>query len=378
MAGIKPEDMELFAPLRIGNVELPHRIAVSPMCQYSSEDGFATDWHLVHLGSRAAGGAALVIVEASAVSPEGRITPADMGFWKDEHIPKHKQIVDFVHTQGARIGIQLAHAGRKASMDVPSRPERALAPHEGGWSNVMAPSALRFAPNYAEPVALDAAGIRQVTADFRAAARRAVAAGFDVVEIHAAHGYLLHEFLSPLSNQRTDAYGGVFENRIRLLTEVVDAVKQEWSGPLFVRISATDWAAGGWDIDESVELSKVLKVHGVDLIDVSSGGLVPAAQIPAGPGFQTPFAERIRREAGILTGAVGFILDPAQADHIIRTGQADLVLLARELLRDPYWPMHAAARLGKKAAWPVQYLRAAPAGSTARETAPVVASKYPD
>jgi len=360
--------MDLFSSLEIAGVELPNRIAVSPMCQYSSEDGFATDWHLVHLGSRAVGGAGLVIVEASAVSPEGRITPGDMGFWKDEHIAKHRQIVEFVHSQGGKAGIQLAHAGRKASMDVPWNPERALNPENGGWINVVAPSALAFAPNYAEPLALDSAGIRNVIRHFRAAARRAEMAAFDVIEIHGAHGYLIHEFLSPLSNHRTDEYGGAFENRIRLFTEIVDAVKLEWTGPLFVRISATDWAEGGWNLDEAVELAKILKAHGVHLIDVSSGGLVPSAKIPAGPGYQTPFAERIRKEAQIFTGAVGFITDPAQADQIVRTGQADLVLLAREFLRDPYWPVHAAARLGKSAAWPVQYLRAAPHGSVRRAT----------
>jgi len=338
------------------------------MCQYSCEDGFATDWHLVHLGSRAVGGAGLVIVEASAVSPEGRITPGDMGFWKDEHVAKHRQIIDFVHSQGARIGIQLAHAGRKASISVPWVPERLLGPEEGGWTNVMAPSAVAFSDSYGKPVALDAAGIRKVVGDFRAATERAKTAGFDVIEIHAAHGYLLHEFLSPLSNHRTDEYGGVFVNRVRLLKEVVHAVKEVWTGALFVRISATDWAEGGWTIDEAVELGKVLKSLGVHLIDVSSGGLVPAVKIPAGPGYQTGFAERIRREAGIATGAVGFIVDPAQADHILRTGQADLVLLARELLRDPYWPVHAAAHLGRKGSWPVQYLRAAPSGSLPRQS----------
>jgi 2,4-dienoyl-CoA reductase-like NADH-dependent reductase (Old Yellow Enzyme family) len=365
-ASSNTENMELFSPLTLGSIKLPNRIAVSPMCQYSSEDGFATDWHLVHLGSRAVGGAGLVIVEASAVLPEGRITPGDMGFWKDEHIAKHRQITDFVHTQGAKIGIQLAHAGRKASMSVPWMPEHVLTPGEGGWDNVMAPSAVPFAENYAQPHALDLPGIRRVTDAFAAAAKRAKTAGFDLIEIHSAHGYLIHEFLSPLSNQRTDQYGGSFANRARLLTEVVAAVKKEWSGTLFVRISATDWVEGGWSIDDSVELSKVLKTLGVDLIDVSSGGMMPNAKIPAGPGFQTPFAERIRKEAGIPTGAVGFITDPAQAAHIIGTGQADLVLIAREFLRDPYWPLHAAERLHRKAVWPVQYLRAAPTGSVAR------------
>ncbi len=361
-----PEPNHLFSPLTLRGVELPNRIGVSPMCQYSSVDGFATDWHLVHLGSRASGGAGLVIVEASAVSPEGRITPFDLGIWQDEHIHKLSQIVQFTHSQGAKIGIQLAHAGRKASMDAPHRPERCLSPEEGGWLNVLAPSAIPFAPNYPTPVALDKDGMERLVSDFAAAAHRAQAAGFDIIEIHAAHGYLIHEFLSPLSNHRDDDYGGSFENRTRLLREVVWAVRTHWSGPLFVRISATDWAEGGWEIDQSVALAAMLKDLGVDLMDVSSGGLVPFAKIPVGPGFQTPFAARIRQEAGIPTAAVGFITDPAQADHIIRTGQADMVLLAREMLRDPYWPVHAAAKLGRAGSWPVQYLRAAPHGSTQR------------
>jgi 2,4-dienoyl-CoA reductase-like NADH-dependent reductase (Old Yellow Enzyme family) len=360
------ESPHLFAPLAIGGITLPNRIVVSPMCQYSSADGFATDWHLVHLGSRAAGGAALVIMEASGVSPEGRISPSDHGIWKDEHIAKLRQITAFAHTQGSFMGIQLAHAGRKAGTYRPWEGEGVVPEDKGGWTNVMAPSAIAFAPHYRQPRELDLAGIRKVTADFAAAARRAREAGFDVVEIHSAHGYLLHEFLSPLSNRREDAWGGSFENRIRLVTEVVDAVRTEWRGPLFVRISATDWVEGGWSLDQSVELAKVLRSHGVDLIDASSGGNVPNAPIPAGPGFQTPFAAAIRREAQIPTGAVGFITDAAQADQIIRTGEADVVLLAREMLRDPYWPLHAAARLGVKASWPVQYLRAAPASSTPR------------
>ena len=338
------------------------------MCQYSSEDGFATDWHLVHLGSRAVGGAGLVIAEATAVSPEGRITPGDLGIWKDEHTGKLEQIVAFGHSQGAYMGIQLAHAGRKASMSVPWEEERLITPERGGWADVVAPSPVPFATHYATPVELDVAGIQRVRACFVSAAQRASRAGFDLIEIHAAHGYLMHEFLSPLSNHRTDQYGGSFENRIRFLVETVDAVRAVCpdSQPLFVRISATDWCDGGWDVDESVRLVGVLKDHGVDLIDVSSGGLVPNARIPAGPGFQTPFAERIRKETGVKTAAVGLITDPAQADHIVRTGQADLVLLARELLRDPYWPLHAAAKLGKRAAWSPQYLRAASPGSVAR------------
>ena len=337
------------------------------MCQYSSQDGFATDWHLVHLGARAQGGAGLVTLEASAVTPEGRISSADLGIWKDEHIPALERIAKFIHSQGARAGIQLAHAGRKASMSPPFTGERLLLPGEGGWQPV-APSALAFSPTYAVPQALDEAGILATIEAFRQAARRAQAAGFDFVEIHAAHGYLLHEFLSPLANQRADAYGGSFQNRTRLVLEVVDAVRAEWPAhlPLFVRISATDWAEGGWNIDESVQLAHLLRVHGVDLIDVSSGGQVPNAQIPVGPGFQVPFAARIRREANIPTAAVGMITDPVQANGIVASGEADLVFLARELLRDPYWPVHAAVALGESASWPAQYLRAAPRHSPAR------------
>jgi 2,4-dienoyl-CoA reductase-like NADH-dependent reductase (Old Yellow Enzyme family) len=357
----------LFSPLQLRSVSFRNRIGVSPMCQYSSHDGFATDWHLVHLGSRAQGGAGLVIAEASAVLAEGRISSGDLGIWKDAHIPALERIVEFIHDQGALAAIQLAHAGRKASMSVPFAGERLLPPSEGGWQPV-APSALAFSADYALPQALDAAGIARVVEAFAAAARRAFKAGFDVVEIHAAHGYLLHQFLSPLANLRTDAYGGSFENRVRLALEVVDAVRAEWPAhlPLFVRISATDWAEGGWSIDESVQLAGLLRQHGVDLIDVSSGGQIPNAKIPVGPGFQVQFAARIRREAGIPTAAVGLITDPEQADTIVAQGEADLVLLAREMLRDPYWPLHAAAALGEPASWPEQYLRAAPRHSPAR------------
>jgi 2,4-dienoyl-CoA reductase-like NADH-dependent reductase (Old Yellow Enzyme family) len=349
------------------------------MCQYSSEDGFSNDWHLVHLGSRAVGGAGLVFTEAAAVLPEGRITPQDLGFWKDEHIPGLKRIVDFLHGQGVRAAIQLAHAGRKASMARPWAPDqRYLTPSEGGWQNVMAPSPVPFADNYAKPVELDLPGIRNITRAFTQAVARTLEAGFDVIELHAAHGYLLHEFLSPLSNRRTDQYGGSFENRIRLVIEVVDAMRAALPAemPLLVRISATDWAEGGWDIDQSVALSKVLKAHKVDLVDVSSGGMSPNAVIPLGPGYQTSFAERIRREAEILTGTVGMITAAAQAEHILRTGQADAVLLARELLREPYWPLQAAHALGDVASWPPQYLRAAPTGS--RECEPIVTSSVPE
>jgi len=364
---------QLFSPISFRDLTLPNRIGVSPMCEYSSEDGFANDWHLVHLGSRAVGGAGLVFTEASAVLQEGRITPGDLGIWKDEHIAMLARIVEFLHGQGARAAMQLAHAGRKASMQRPWLGERLLAPDEGGWAEVVAPSEVAFRADYAQPQALDAAGIARVTEAFGAAARRAVQAGFDVVEIHAAHGYLLHEFLSPLSNLRTDEYGGSFENRIRLLVETVDRVRS-WlpaGMPLFVRISATDWAdpttGGGWDVDQSVALARVLKEHGVDLIDTSSGGNVAGAKIPTGPGYQAPFAEQIRREAGIATAAVGQITEAKQAEEIVRGGQADLVLLAREMLRDPYWPLHAAEELGVDVAWPAQYLRAAGRTSGARE-----------
>lgn len=360
----------LFSPLTLRELTLPNRIGVSPMCQYSSEDGFATDWHLVHLGSRAVGGAGLVIAEASAVTPEGRITPADLGIWKDEHIEQLTRIVRFVHGQGARAGIQLAHAGRKASMAPPSQGERLLSAAEGGWTPV-APSAIPFSEKYATPQALEKAGINGVVEAFRAATGRALKAGFDLVEIHSAHGYLLHEFLSPLSNKRTDEYGGAFENRARLLLRVVDAVRAAWpeEKPLIVRISASDWTEGGWAADDSVALAKLLKEHGVDLVDCSSGGNVAGAHIPLTPGYQVPFAARIRQEAGIATAAVGLITTPAQAAAIVAGGEADLVLLAREMLRDPYFAAHAAQALDEPAAWPVQYLRAAPAGSSARKPA---------
>jgi 2,4-dienoyl-CoA reductase-like NADH-dependent reductase (Old Yellow Enzyme family) len=357
----------LFSPFQLRSVAFANRIGVSPMCQYSSQDGFATDWHLVHLGARAQGGAGLVTLEASAVTPEGRISPGDLGIWKDDHIPALARIAQFIQSQGARAGIQLAHAGRKASMSPPFVGERLVPPTEGGWQPV-APSALAFSPTYAVPQALDRAGIEATIEAFRQAAGRALAAGFDFVEIHAAHGYLVHEFLSPLANHRSDAYGGSFENRARLALEVVDAVRAEWPThlPLLVRISATDWTDGGWNIDESVQLAHLLRDHGADLIDVSSGGQVPNAKIPIGPGYQVGFAARIRREANIPTAAVGMITDPAQANGIVANGEADLVFLAREMLRDPYWPLHAAAALGETASWPAQYLRAAPQHAPAR------------
>ena len=357
----------LFSPLQLRSVTFNNRIGVSPMCQYSSHDGFATDWHLVHLGSRAQGGPGLVMVEASAVTPEGRISSADLGIWKDDHIVRLKQIASFIHSQGVRAGIQLAHAGRKGSMSSPFGGERLLTPAEGQWQPV-APSAIPFSSIYAVPQSLDRAGIATIVGAFALAARRAFAAGFDLVEIHAAHGYLLHEFMSPLANHRTDDYGGSFQNRVRLALEVIDAVRAEWPAhlPLFVRISATDWVEGGWSADDSVELSRLMRPRGVDLVDVSSGGQVPDAKIPVGPGFQAPFAARIRAEAQIPTAAVGLITEPVQADEVVSMGKSDLVFLAREMLRDPYWPLHAAAALSEPADWPVQYLRAAPHKSPAR------------
>ena len=359
----------LLAPLELGNITLPNRVVVSPMCQYSSEDGFANDWHLVHLGSRAVGGAGLVITEATAVTPEGRISPHDLGLWKDDHIVYLKRIVDFLHRHGSFAGIQLAHAGRKASMRAPWMGEGIATAEEGGWDNVLAPSAVPYAPHYKQPQALDAAGIDRIVTGFVQAARRALLAGFDVVELHAAHGYLLHEFLSPLSNHRSDKYGGSLENRLRLLIHIVDTVREVWpqEKPLFVRISATDWAEDGWNLQSSMALAAQLRLRKVDLVDVSSGGLVPGVKIPVGPGYQTHFSEQIRRHTGVMTGTVGMITEPAQADHILRTGQADLVLMAREFLRDPYWALHAADDLGQKIAWPVQYLRAASSGAPSRE-----------
>jgi 2,4-dienoyl-CoA reductase-like NADH-dependent reductase (Old Yellow Enzyme family) len=370
----------LFAPLTFGSVTLRNRIAVSPMCQYSSEDGFANDWHFVHLASRAVGGAGLVFTEAAAVTPEGRISPQDLGIWSDKHIDRLKHITDFLRAQGSYAGIQLAHAGRKGSMSRPWEGTRLVPPSEGGWEVLPAPSAIPFSEEYGKPTELSRDGIAEIKKAFVAAAQRALAAGFDVIEIHAAHGYLLHQFLSPLSNRRSDEYGGSFENRVRLVIEVTKAVRDAWPGhlPLFVRISATDWLeiftgektegiAAGWTIDQSVSLSLLLRECGVDLMDVSSGGNVPNAKIPLGPGYQAGFAARIRREAGIATGAVGMITQPAQADCIIRTQQADLVLLAREMLRDPYWPMRAARELKYPAPWPVQYSRAAEAHDPARQ-----------
>ena len=351
--------MKLFTPLRLRGTQFKNRIAVSPMCEYSAEDGHPLTWHLVHLGSRAVGGAALVMGEATAVQAIGRISPGDTGLYLDSQAEAWRPIVEFIHAQGARAGIQLAHAGRKGSTAAPWLGGAPLPLKDGGWTPV-APSALAFATGYPVPREVSVEEIDHIVADFEAAAKRALQVEFDVVEIHAAHGYLLHEFASPLSNERTDEYGGAFENRIRFGLRVVQAVREVWpeKQPVFVRISATDWKEGGWDLEQSIELSRRLKAAGVDLVDVSSGGAVPGVQIPVGPGFQVGFAAAVRREAEIATGTVGMISDSAQAETIVRTGQADLVFLARELLRDPYWPRRAAQELGVKIKPPVQYERA--------------------
>ena len=350
---------KLFSPLTIKSVILKNRLVVSPMCQYSSQEGFANDWHLVHLGSRAVGGAALVIAEATAVSPEGRITAADLGLWTDEHIQRLQRITEFISHNGSVAGIQLAHAGRKASTLPPWEGGTYVKQSEGGWQT-FAPSAIAFREADELPAALTELQIRQVVIDFAAAAERAVEAGFKVLEIHAAHGYLVHQFLSPLSNERNDRYGGSFENRIRLLIEILQAVQKVWPDdlPIFVRISATDWAEGGWDLDQSVRLSRILKEEGVDLIDCSSGGLVPYAKINVGPGYQVQFSERVKHDAGIRTGAVGLITGAEQAESILQSEKADVIILARQLLRDPYFPLHAAKVLGEDIQWPLQYERA--------------------
>lgn len=350
----------IFSPLTIRGVTLRSRIGVSPMCQYSSVDGHATPWHLVHLGSRAVGGAALVFTEATAVEASGRISPGDLGIYSDTHCEMLEAITDFVRGQGAVAGIQLAHAGRKASTTRPWDGHRAARRDEGGWDEVDAPSAIPFSDTYPAPRQLDHAGIARIVEAFRAAAERALVAGFEVAELHAAHGYLLHEFLSPLSNHRTDSYGGSFDNRIRIVCETVAAVRTVWPDtlPLMLRVSATDWIDGGWTIDDTVELARRVGELGVDIVDCSSGGNTPTAEIPVRPGYQTPCAERVRREAGVMSAAVGLITDAAQANEIVATGQADIVLLARQLLRDPYWPLHAAKELGVEVDWPVQYERA--------------------
>jgi 2,4-dienoyl-CoA reductase-like NADH-dependent reductase (Old Yellow Enzyme family) len=358
----------LLDPLAIRSITFSNRIFVSPMCQYSSDDGFANDWHLVHLGSRAVGGAGLVFTEAAAVTPEGRISPQDLGIWKDGHVAPLSRIVSFIHSQGSVAGMQLAHAGRKASTWRPWDGSGRLNELEGGWRNVMAPSAIPFADNYPQPIEMTPGMISRAVTAFAAAAKRALKAGFRVIEIHAAHGYLIHEFLSPLSNERKDGYGGSFENRSRFAREVTTAVRKEWPQelPLFIRISATDWADGGWDLDQSVALAKTLKPLGVDLVDCSSGGNIAQAKIPLGPGYQVPFAERIRREAEVPTGAVGLITTPQQAEDIVSSGRADAVVLAREMLRDPYFPLRAGRELEQEITWPAQYLRAAPAGAKPR------------
>lgn len=352
----------LFSPLRIKDVEFRNRIFVSPMCQYSSEDGLPTDWHLVHLGSRAVGGAALVLVEATAVSPEGRISPWDSGIWSGRHALALQKITAFLKAQGAVPGIQIAHAGRKASTDAPWRGGRPLGTDSGGWQP-MAPSPLPFDEVSPVPRAMSREDIERVEDQFADAARYSLEAGFEVLEIHMAHGYLAHEFLSPLSNRRTDLYGGDLENRMRFPLEVAKKVREIWPEnlPLFVRISCTDWMEGGWELVQSVELCRRLKEMAVDLIDCSSGGLVPRARIPVAPGFQVPFAEAVRREVGIAVGAVGLITSPVQAEQIVANGQADAVLLARELLRNPYWPLDAARALGVDLPWPPQYRLAKPA-----------------
>ena len=349
----------LFAPLTIREITFRNRIGVSPMCQYSSTEGFVNDWHLVHLGSRAVGGAGLVLTEATAVSSRGRISLADLGIWDDQHVPGLQRLTGFIRAQGAVAGIQLAHAGRKASTAPPWQGGRPVAPADGGWQPV-APSAVAFDANAQVPEALDRDGIQELVHGFRRAAVRAREAGFQVVEIHAAHGYLIHEFLSPLSNHRDDEYGGSYDNRVRLLKQVCRAVREEWPAtlPLFVRVSATDWVEGGWRPEDTIALAHHLSDFGVDLLDCSSGGNAPGVAIPAGPGYQVPLSQRVKDTVPMLTAAVGLITSPSQADQIVRNEQADLVLLAREMLRDPYWPLHAARQLGVDLAWPQQYLRA--------------------
>lgn len=353
--------MKLFDVLKIRDITFRNRVAVSPMCEYSAEDGFINDWHFVHLGSRAVGGAGTVLTEAIAVVPEGRISPGDLGIWKDEHIENLARIVRFLHKHGAVPGTQLAHAGFKASTEVPWKAQGKYVPiEEGGWRPIYSSTAKGFTPEALQPEALTTDGIARIVQAFADGARRTLDAGFELIEIHGAHGYLVHQFLSPLVNTRTDQYGGSFENRTRLLREIIAAVRKVWPErlPLWLRISSSDWTEGGWTVEDSIALARQVRPLGIDLIDASSGGIVPSAKIPLGPGYQTIFAERIRKEAGILTGAVGMITSPEQAQHILATGQADLVLLARELLRDPYWPLRAAHTLKQEITWPRQYERA--------------------
>jgi 2,4-dienoyl-CoA reductase-like NADH-dependent reductase (Old Yellow Enzyme family) len=352
--------MAVFAPLQLRSVTLRNRIGVSPMCQYSSVEGFANDWHIVHLGQFAVGGAGVVLTEAASVLPEGRISPQDLGMWKDEHIEPLLRIGRFVRAQGAIWGAQLAHAGRKASTARPWEGGGPLDPGAGGWTPIVAPSALPFGEGYQTPAALDEAGIGRVVNGFRDAARRALDAGMQIVEVHAAHGYLLHQFMSPLSNTRTDKYGGSFENRVRFAREVVAAIRSVWPEelPLSVRITGTDWHPDGWMPDDAAAAARVLAEEGADLFDVSSGGIVPGVRIPVGPGYQTHLAEHVKRNAGVLTATVGMITSAQQADTIVRTGQADMVFLARELLRDPHFPLRAARELKQEIAWARQYERA--------------------
>ena len=349
----------LFTPLKLRDITLRNRVVVSPMCQYSSDDGFANEWHVVHLGSRAVGGAGLVLTEATAVEPRGRISPQDLGLWKDAHVETLGRINHFLHRHGAASGVQLAHAGRKGSTPPPWHPGTRVEPENGGWTPV-GPTEEPFAGDYPQPAALDESGIAQVVKAFADATVRAKAAGFQVIELHAAHGYLLHEFLSPLSNKRTDRYGGTFENRTRFALEVTRAVRAQWpeSLPLFMRISATDWVEDGWTVDDSVALARLVAREGVDLIDCSSGGVVPGVKIPVGPGYQTSLSEKVRRDTGLLTGTVGMIRSSMQAEHVLGTEQADVVIIARELLRDPYWPLRAARELHADVPWPPQYQRA--------------------
>ncbi len=349
----------LFSPLRIRGIEFKNRIGVSPMCQYSSIDGVPTDWHFVHLGSRAVGGAALVIAEATAVSPEGRISPDDAGIWNEKQAEAYKKITAFIASQNSVPGIQLAHAGRKASTYSPWKGSGEVKPGDGGWQT-LAPVALPYADNYPKPKEMSKDQIRAVVEQFQNAAERSIRAGFKVIEIHMAHGYLIHEFLSPLSNRRNDEYGGSLENRCRLALEITSTIRKSIpeTYPVFARISSTDWSKDGWDLEQSIQLVKWLKEAGIDLIDCSSGGNVHSAVIPAGPGYQIPFAEKIKRDAGIRTAAIGFITSPEQAEQIVRTDQADIVLLAREMLRNPYWPLYAAKQLKAEIEWPKQYSRA--------------------
>ncbi|CAL62664.1 Putative NADPH dehydrogenase [Herminiimonas arsenicoxydans] len=357
----------LFEPLKLRDIKLRNRIGIPPMCQYSAQDGMPSAWHTVHYGSRAIGGAGLMILEATAVSEDGRISTGDLGIWKDAHIEPLSHIARFATENECAAAIQLAHAGRKAGVALGWQEQGSLPPNEGGW-RTHAPSPIAFGPKFATPVELNVNEITTIVATFASAARRALAAGFPVIEIHAAHGYLLHQFLSPLSNKRTDDYGGSFINRTRMLREVITSVRAVWPDrlPMLVRLSATDWADHGWNIEETIELCRQMAPLGVDLVDVSSGGLVPDVTVPEGPGYQTEFSARIRRESGMRTSAVGMITSPEQADHVIRSEQADLVLIGREILRDPYWPLHAARALGFSIEWPAQYGRAAPPGSTSR------------